>query len=68
MTKQKNIGRFTRLGDAVYDGRISLGFSVENDTGGFDAFDGRDKPLGTFTTRAEARDAIIHAADSGSAA
>jgi hypothetical protein len=57
--------RITRIADAIYDGRASIGYSVESDSaaGGFDAFDGDDKPLGTFATRAEARTAIIHAAD-----
>jgi hypothetical protein len=55
--------RSARLGDALYDGRTNLGFSVENDTGGYDAFGINDKPLGTFATRAEARLAIINACD-----
>jgi hypothetical protein len=55
--------RSARLGDALYDGRTNLGFSVENDTGGYDAFDGADRLIGTFATRAEARVAIVRAAD-----
>jgi hypothetical protein len=55
--------RFVQVADAIYSGRIELGHSVENDAGGFDAFDSSDKPLGTFATRGEARNAIIHAAD-----
>jgi hypothetical protein len=58
--------RFARVVDSITDGRTSLGFSVENDTGGFDAFDGADRLIGSFTTRAEARAAIVRAADSGS--
>jgi hypothetical protein len=55
--------RFARLGDAVYSGRMSLGFSVQNDVGGYDAFDGDARPLGSFSSRAEARLAIVRAAD-----
>jgi len=52
--------QFTRLSDAIYDGRNELGYSVENDTAGFDAFTG-NRFLVTFPTRAEARKAIIAA-------
>jgi hypothetical protein len=57
--------RITRIVDAIYDGRTSLGYSIESDStaGGFDAFDGDGKTLGTFSTRAEARLAIIIASD-----
>ena len=54
---------FAKVADSISSGRVSLGFSVENDAGGFDAFDGGDKLIGTFATRDEARTAIIHAAD-----
>jgi hypothetical protein len=55
--------RIARVADAIYSGRVELGHSVENDAGGFDAFDSSDKPLGTFATRGEARNAIVRAAD-----
>jgi len=54
------VHQFSRISDAFYDGRAELGFSVENDAGGFDAF-AAGKLLGTFPTRAEARAAIIAA-------
>ena len=46
--------QFSRISDAFYDGRTELGFSIENDAGGFDAFVG-DKFLGPFPNRTEAR-------------
>jgi len=62
---RKSVRRIARVADAIYDGRASIGYSVESDSdaGGFDAFDGGDKLIGTFATRDEARTAIIHAAD-----
>ena len=61
---RKSVRRIARVADAIYDGRASIGYSVESDSdaGGFDA-DGGDKLIGTFATRDEARTAIIHAAD-----
>jgi hypothetical protein len=59
---EEDTHRIARVADAIYSGRTELGHSVENDAGGFDAFDGGNKPLGTFTTRAAARIAIVRAA------
>jgi len=58
--KSGNAYQFARLSDAIYDGRNELGYSIENDTAGFDAF-ARGDFLGTFATRKEARAAIIAA-------
>jgi hypothetical protein len=67
MTMEKNVDRFVRIVDSFTDGRTSLGFSVENDMGGFDAFGANDEPLGTFDSRIAARRAIIDAANNGDA-
>jgi hypothetical protein len=58
--KSADVHQFARVSDAIYDGRTELGYSIENDEAGFDAFVG-GKFVGTFPTRAEARAAIVAA-------
>jgi hypothetical protein len=52
--------QFACVSEGIYDGRAELGYSIENDEAGFDAF-AAGKFLGSFSTRAEARTAILNA-------
>jgi hypothetical protein len=56
--KSADVHQFARVSDAIYDGRSELGYSIENDAAGYDAFVGGEF-IGSFPTRAEARTAII---------
>jgi hypothetical protein len=54
------VHQFACVSDAIYDGRTELGYSIENDAAGYDAFVGGEF-IGSFPTRAEARAAILAA-------